>query len=195
MIADAPIDLVGPTGRKYLTAEERERFLAAVRKHPVPSVQTLASTLAITGCRASEAIAIRPYDIDLSSFEIRIRTLKRRREHWRAVPVPEDLVRTLDLVHSVRRAQARRKSATQPLWPITRQTAARQVTAIMHAAGIEGPRACPRGLRHSFGIAAVTQGVPLTVIASILGHASITTTAIYTSAIGAEARELVSRTW
>ena len=62
-------------------------------------------------------------------------------------------------------------------------------------AGIEGPQACPRGLRHSYGVAAVTAGVPLPTIAAVLGHASLTTTAIYTTAIGAEARELVSRVW
>ena len=42
-------------------------------------------------------------------------------------------------------------------------------------------------------VAVVTAGVPLPTIAAVLGHASITTPAIYTTAIGAEARELVSR--
>ena len=51
----------------------------------------------------------------------------------------------------------------------------------MRTAGIEGAQACPRGLQHSYGVAAV------------LGHASLTTTAIYATAIGTEARELVSR--
>ena len=47
----------------------------------------------------------------------------------------------------------------------------------------------------SYGVAAVTAGVPLPTVAAVLGHASLTTTAIYTTAIGAEARELVSRVW
>ena len=51
-------------------------------------------------------------------------------------------------------------------------------------------QACPRGLRHSYGVAAVAAGVPLPTIAAVLGHASLTTTAIR-----AEARELVSRVW
>ena len=93
----AETSLVDHRGRKYLTAEERARFLAAVRAHPKPTVQTLARTLALTGCRVSEALAIRACDVDLVSQEIRIATLKRRREHWRAVPVPEDLVHELDL--------------------------------------------------------------------------------------------------
>ena len=101
----------------------------------------------------------------------------------------------LELVHRVRRAQGSARGANRRLSPITRQTANRQVAAIMRGAGIEGTQTCPRGLRHSFGVAAVKAGVPLPTVTTVLGHASLTTTAIYTTAIGAEARELVSRVW
>ena len=187
--------LIDARGRKYLTADERSRFLAAVRAHPKPPVQTLARTLALTGCRVSEALALRACDVDLDAAEIRIATLKRRREHWRAVPVPEDLVHDLELVHRLRRAQASARGGTAPLWAVTRQAAHRQVAGLMHRAGITGPQACPRGLRHSFGVAAVQAGVPLTTIAAVLGHADVSTTAIYATAVGAEARELVARLW
>ena len=70
-----------------------------------------------------------------------------------------------------------------------------QVGALMRSAGIEGPQACPRGLRHSFGVAAVEAGVPLPTVAAVLGHASLSTTAIYCQAIGAEARGLLARMW
>ena len=67
------------------------------------------------------------------------------------------------------------------------------------AAGSTSCRLAHRGRRvlveGSYGVAAVTAGVPLTTIAAVLGHASLTTTAIYTTAIGEEARELVSRVW
>ena len=56
----------------------------------------------------------------------------------------------------------------------------------MRTAAIEGPQACAKGLRHAYGVAAV---------AAVLGHAYLTTTALYTTAIGAEARELVARMW
>ena len=92
-------------------------------------------------------------------------------------------MQALELVHRVRRAQGSARGATRRLWPITRQTANRQVGALMRTAGIEGPQACPRGLRHSYGVA-------LPTVAAVLGHASLTTTAI-----GAVARELVSRIW
>ena len=187
--------LIDARGRKYLTRDERTRFLAAVRTHPKPIVQTLARTLALTGCRVSEALALRACDVDLDAAEIRIATLKRRREHWRAVPVPEDLVQALELVHRLRRAQTSPRGRSAALWPVTRQAAHRQVAELMRRAGVTGPQACPRGLRHSFGVAAVQAGVPLTTIAAVLGHADVSTTAIYCTAIGAEARELVARVW
>ena len=89
-MADGTFTLVDARGRKYLTAKERERFLAAAHAHPKPGVQTLARTLTMTGCRVSEALGIRACDVDLEAGELRIATLKRRTEHWRAVPVPED---------------------------------------------------------------------------------------------------------
>ena len=63
----------------------------------------------------------------------------------------------------------------------------------MRMARIEGPQACPKGLRHGFGIAAVTAGVPLPTIAAVLGHADIATTAIYTTAVGVEARGFLAK--
>ena len=104
-------------------------------------------------------------------------------------------MQALDLVHRVRAAQGSPRARARSLWPISRHGAHRQVTKLMSAAGITGPQACPRGLRHAYGVAAVQAGVPLTTIAAVLGHADVSTTAIYTTAIGAEARELVSRVW
>ena len=144
-MTDSTFSLVDARGRKYLTKPERECFLAAVRSHPKPAVRTLTRTFAKTGCRVSEALGIRACDVDIEAGELRIATLKRRRSHSRAVPVPEDLVHAVELVDRVRRAQGSARGANRRLWPITRQIANRQIAAIMRAAGIEGPQACPRG--------------------------------------------------
>ena len=78
--------LVDARGRKYLTADECQRFLEAARLAPRPADQAFALALAHTGARVSEALAARPMDIDREAASIRIRTLKRRAEHWREVP-------------------------------------------------------------------------------------------------------------
>ena len=77
----AEMTLVDHHGRKYLTADERQRFFAAVRTHRRPTVQTLASTLALTGCRISEALGLRACDVDLTAAELRIRTLKGKHQN------------------------------------------------------------------------------------------------------------------
>ena len=44
------------------------------------------------------------------------------------------------------------------------------------------PLACPKGLRHGFGIRAAGYNVPTNLIQRWMGHASPTTTAIYLDA-------------
>ncbi len=182
-------------GRKYLTAQERRAFLHAARLAERPEVQTLALTLTFSGCRISEALALRIADVDLEQSLLRIRTLKRRTDSWREVPVPHELIRSLELVHRLRTLQAGAQTAKRRLWPMSRTSASRHMRRLMQEASISGPQACPKGLRHGYGIAAVAAGVPLTTLAAVLGHSSITSTAIYATAAGNEARQQLEGLW
>ena len=65
----------------------------------------------------------------------------------------------------------------------------------MKEAEITGPQACPKGLRHGFGIHAIRSGIQLNMLQKWMGHSSIETTAIYTNAIGPEEMELAERMW
>ena len=65
----------------------------------------------------------------------------------------------------------------------------------MNAAAIQGLCASPKGVRHGFGIKAVTSEVPLNMTQKWLGHARLATTAIYTDAIGPEEQEIAKRMW
>ena len=114
-------------------------------------------------------------------------------EHWHEVPLPPELARDLEMVHQLREASPRR--VKEPLWKLSRATAHRKVVAVMRIARIEGPQAFPKGLRHGCGIASVSAGVPLRTIAAVLGHADIATTAIYTTAVGVEARGFLAKMW
>ena len=71
----------------------------------------------------------------------------------------------------------------------------RRVREVMARAEITGPHATPKGLRHGFGVAAVSAGIPLNLIQKWLGHAQLSTTAIYADAMGAEERDIASRLW
>ena len=182
--------------RKYLTAGERDAFLrqADVADRPV---RTLCMTLAHAGCRLSEALALTADRVDLAAGVLTIESLKKRRTGiYRAVPVPPALLDALDMVHGIREMQARRgKGRGERLWPWSRMTGWRAVHAVMAAAGLEGPHASPKGLRHGFGVAAVSAGIPLNLVQKWLGHAQLTTTAIYADAVGAEEQDIARRMW
>ena len=65
----------------------------------------------------------------------------------------------------------------------------------MAKAGVVGPHATPRGLRHGLGVALAVASVPANVIQQVLGHADIQNTMIYLAAVGGERRALVGRAW
>lgn len=187
-------DLIDPQGcRLYLTAAERTAFLVAAAQAP-REVRSFCEVLHFTGCRVSEALALTMKRVDLDGQALVFETLKKRRRGvYRAVPVPPRLLDTLDLVHGLREARKGRNDSL--LWNWSRTTAWRHVKAAMNAAGIEGPHASPKGLRHGYGVAAISASVPLNLLSKWMGHAAIETTAIYANALGEEQRSIAERMW
>ena len=178
--------------RKYTTAEERTAFLQAAERAP-RHVRTLCLTLAYSGCRLSEALGLTADRVDLDAGMLVIETLKKRRTGvYRGVPVPAAVLEALDLVHGIRE---RKRGREVRLWPISRTTAWRRVAEVLDEAGVDGPQSSPKGLRHGFGVQAVSSGVPLNLVQRWLGHAQLSTTAIYADAVGAEERDLMARMW
>jgi integrase/recombinase XerD len=177
--------LDGDGQRKYVSRCERRRFLAETARQD-PATAALCKVLAYTGCRLSEALALTPSRLDLSDGRIIFRTLKRRRPHHRAVPVPPELLKTL-LALTV--------SPDEPFWPWSRQTAWRRVKQVMEAARIADAQAMPKALRHGFGITNAEENVPPALTQRWMGHARLETTAIYQQAVGAEERVFAMRLW
>ena len=68
--------------RKYLSADERARFLDAA-DCLAPGTRALCHLLAYTGCRMSEALSLSPHHVDTERSTVTIRTLERRRALFR----------------------------------------------------------------------------------------------------------------
>lgn len=182
--------------RLYLTEDERQAFLKEASRAK-PDVRTFAETLAYSGCRITEALELVPERIEVDGQRLRFRSLKKRRSDvYREVPVPDDYIDRLNIVHNIREAQKQKKRRQVPLWSWSRRHGLRLVTQIMIDAGIdEGPHRVPKGLRHSFGVNAIVSGVPLHMLSKWMGHSSIKTTAIYADAIGTEETDIANRMW
>jgi integrase/recombinase XerD len=174
-------------GRKYLCASEIVRFLSAARRADC-ATSAFCCLLAFTGCRLSEALATTPAQLDAETGRVVFRTLKRRKRVFRAVPVPPELMGALRLI-------AKNRPQDAFLWKWRRQTAWRHVKRVMDAAGIAGPYATPKGLRHGFGVANAEENVPMATTQKWLGHAKLETTAIYQQAMGREEHAFARRLW
>lgn len=191
---DGALSLFTTAGqRKYLTGDERHRFLVAAERSGRPELHTLCATLAHSGCRISEALELTTAAIDPMGGFVAIRCLKKRSKFpiIREVPLPPDLLERLDQVHGLDSSSADRR-----LWSFSRSRAWQLVKGVMDEAGIvSGPHATPKGLRHAFGLHAIRSGVPINLVQRWLGHASMTTTAIYLQAMGHEERAIAARMW
>lgn len=175
--------------RKYLTPDQRQKFLAAA-ENAMPEVFTFCWTLGLTGCRISEAVALTGTRIDRSAGAVVIESLKKRRRGiYRAVPVPPEFLTTLDRIHRLDALGDAR------LWQWSRVTAWRRVKEVMRAAELAGLYATPKGVRHGFGVKASVSEIPLNMTQKWMGHSRIETTAIYANAIGPEEQQIARRMW
>lgn len=181
--------------RKYLTTEECRAFLAAARGSP-PDVFAFCAMLAYTGARISEVLALVSDRIDPNAGLVIIESLKKRKGGvYRAVPVPTWLIDRLDALQNIKLRKTCSDSRSERIWPWCRTTAWKHVKRNMEIVGMEGPHACPRGLRHTFAVSALEAEVPLNMLRKWLGHSRLSTTAIYADATGREERTLANRLW
>jgi site-specific recombinase XerD len=176
----------------YVTLEEITRARRASNR----DTSALIGFLWATGARISEALAVTPADLDVDRGAAKLRTLKRSRKDGtgqkktphRICPIPGGY-----LSETLAVCVANRTEPDRPIWNWGRQHAWRVVSAALQAAGCDRQRSRPHAIRHGHAVHAVLNGVPLNLIQRQLGHASITTTAIYLRVTAQDVREAYGR--
>lgn len=180
--------------RKYLTSPERERFRRASEEFNI-EIQLFCCVLLETGCRISEALNLLVGNFDLDDEYLYISSLKKRKKGiYRRVPIAPDTVELFNNFCEQKFHNIQPKRYDR-LWTWSRMTGYRHVRKVMELAGIEGPQASPKGLRHGFAVAALEAGVPMNLVQRWLGHTHWQTTAIYADFVGAEERGFAERLW
>ena len=134
-----------------------------------------------------------PVDLNTDAFEVQLKTLKKRKDAWRIVPLPEVYFDTLQAVFNLRKMQATKVGQTTRIWDFSRQRVSQVAAQLFNSAGLEdfSPKAC----RHGFAISALGRGIPLTLVSEMMGHSSLEVTAIYARAMNSEKRAMVARMW
>lgn len=161
------------TAMSYVTHAE---VTLAIAREPHPARRLLVAFLWRTGCRLSEALAVRSGDVDQHLGLVRVVTLKRRAPMSRALPLPAAMLRDL------------KASGDRP-FPWTARVAYGHVRKALERAGIWDGRAHPHALRHGHAIHALREvGAPLDVVSRALGHANVQTTSTYLRATADDIR-------
>jgi len=181
--------------RKYLIAEERERFIEQAKKAD-HETRTFCLLLHYTGIRISEGLNILVPHIDYGHKSVIIESLKKRKKGiYRQMPIPNYFLDELDLIHNIRKRQKLKGERKKRIWAWARNTAYLKVKGVMKKANIEGIQATSKGLRHGFAIHCLEEQIPLNLVSRWMGHSSMEITAIYANALGHEERVIASRLW
>jgi integrase/recombinase XerD len=133
------------------------------------------------GLRVSEVVGLKLGDLDLRKGVVMPLGKGQKR---RLVPLGEPALDALD-AYLKERAEHPRAAGTAVVFlsprggPLTRQAAWKLITRYARSVGIAKPSS-PHKLRHSFATHLLEGGADLRSVQTLLGHASISTTEIYT---------------
>jgi integrase len=176
---------------KAMTREQRALFLTTARKE-TPAYYPLFVTLAGTGMRLGEALALQWNDVHLEAREVRVaRSLSRgqvdtpKAGHGRTVDMSQMLTEMLRQLEQQRAARVlEREWQEMPPWvfctragtPLDESKVRRAMRKALMGAKLP-LHFSPHCLRHTYATLMLQQGESLTYVQRQLGHASINLTA------------------
>ena len=156
-----------------LSPEEVLHFLECIgsTKH-----RAILTTCYAAGLRISEAIRLKPTDIDSQRMVIRIDQGKGQKDRY--VMLSPKLLETLRNYFRVVRPKGWLFEGDVPGQPITRGAVERTGQEAARISGIRKPIS-PHSMRHGFAVHLLESGTDVRTIQLLLGHRSLATTARY----------------
>ena len=176
---------IGRSLPKALTVEEMDRLLRETAKDTTPESvrdRAMVELLYASGMRVSELTFLDVEDLNLE--EGLVRCLGKGSKE-RMIPLHQEAIDVLRRYLEVARPSLVSRSGERALFlnrrgeRLTRQGFWLILRGYAQAAGIKS-KITPHTIRHSFATHMLTGGAPLRHVQDLLGHASITTTQIYT---------------
>jgi integrase/recombinase XerD len=191
---------------KVLTVAEVDRLLAQARAEAEDAgapaaarlraarLSCLLETVYATGLRVSELVAL---PAAAARRDQRMLVVRGKGGKERLVPLNAQAKRAM-AEYLALRAAGEGKAPSKWLFPsfgehghLTRQHFARELKALGARCGIAGARLSPHVLRHAFASHLLHNGADLRVVQTLLGHADISTTQIYTHVLEERLKTLV----
>jgi len=185
---------------RILRSDETAALIEAANPSTVLGLRDRCMLEVLYGCglRVSELVELRLGAVDRRAGLVRVLG-KGRKE--RIIPLGTPALESLDLYLETARPTLVKKSLpecdavflTRRGKAMTRQNFFVRIRGIARIAGISSDRVSPHVLRHAFATDLLEGGADLRAVQSMLGHADLSTTEIYTHVSRARLRETVDR--
>ncbi len=189
---------------KVLSVREVDALFAAAQRHdgerPISErlraarLACLIEVLYATGLRVSELVAL---PASAAQRDERMLIVRGKGNKERLVPLNDAAKRAMRGYLALRQ-EAGAKAQSKWLFPsfgesghLTRQHFARDLKALAGAAGLRPSQVSPHVLRHAFASHLLQNGADLRSVQTLLGHADISTTQIYTHVLEERLKSLV----
>ncbi|AAL81992.1 recombinase XerC [Pyrococcus furiosus DSM 3638] len=175
---------------KSLTEEEVKKLIEVIPKDKIRD-RLIVLLLYGTGLRVSELCNLKIEDINFEKGFLTVRGGKGGKD--RTIPIPQPLL--TEIKNYLRRrtddspylfVESRRKNKEK----LSPKTVWRILKEYGRKAGI---KVTPHQLRHSFATHMLERGIDIRIIQELLGHASLSTTQIYTRVTAKHLKEAVER--
>ena len=167
---------------RYLTPEQSDCLLQAVKKSLNPQLTFIVAFLIYTGARKREVLEVKWRDINLNQSSWKIS--KNKSNKVRHVPLSEGAIETLKAVREKWRIQHNGVEAEQDDFIFANPTTGKPFSSFFYSwntardkAGM--PELRVHDLRHSFASFLVNAGRSIYEVKELLGHADIKTTSRY----------------
>ena len=170
--------------------------LSALERLRAARMTCLIEVLYATGLRVSELVSL---PASAAEREARMLVVRGKGDKERLVPLNENAKQAMRDYLALRAAASPQAGAgSKWLFPsfgqsghLTRQHFARDLKALAAAAGLSTEAVSPHVLRHAFATHLLHNGADLRVVQTLLGHADISTTQIYTHVLEERLKSLV----
>ncbi len=142
--------------------------------------------LRYTGARHGEVRLIDDStDISFRECEIRLKTLKQKRNIQRVVPVPPEVIA------EIARYLAEYPSMKGKIFKLDVTNFKKKFHELALKAGISREKSHPHVLRHTRAMELLRSGIPITAVQSFLGHASLNSTSVYLRFSNMEVKQMM----
>ncbi len=185
---------------RVLRSDETAALIEATDSSTVLGIRDRSMLEVLYGCglRVTELVTLRLGAVDRRAGLVRVMG-KGRKE--RIVPLGTPALESFDFYLETARPTLAKRSApdcdavylTRRGRAMTRQNFFVRIRGIARCAGIPSDRVSPHVLRHAFATDLLEGGADLRAVQTMLGHADLSTTEIYTHVSRARLRETVNR--